>query len=67
MPPTLGNSADVWKASVICPQDAKSNALPVLLPFVPFLRDLFASALEQVLYIVEEGGNVLPVKTPRTR
>jgi len=28
--------------------DGKSNALPSLLPFTPFLRDLFASPLELI-------------------
>ena len=47
--------------------DGKSNALPALLPFTPFLRDLFATSLERALYLVEEGGNVLPLKEPRNR
>ena len=46
--------------------DGKSNALPALLPFTPFLRDLFTSSLERALYIVEEGGNVLTLREPRT-
>lgn len=46
--------------------DGKSNALPALLPFTPFLRDLFASSLERALYVVEEGGNVLQLKEPRS-
>ena len=45
----------------------KSNALPALMPFTPFLRDLFASSLERALYIVEEGGNVLTLREPRSR
>ena len=45
--------------------DGKSNALPVLLPFAPFLRDLFATSLERFLYVVEESGNVLRLKEPR--
>ncbi len=32
--------------------DGKSNALPALLPFTPFLRALFASSLERALYVV---------------
>jgi len=47
--------------------DGKSNALPFLLPFAPFLSNVFASSLERVLYIVEEGGNVLQLKAPRSR
>jgi len=47
--------------------DGKSNALPALMPFRPFLRDLFASSLERALYIVEEGGNVLTLREPRSR
>ena len=47
--------------------DGKSNALPALMPFTPFLRDLFASSLERALYIVEEGGNVLTLREPRSR
>jgi hypothetical protein len=45
--------------------DGKSNALPALVPFAPFLRELFASSLERLLYIVEEGGNVLRLNEPR--
>ena len=44
--------------------DGKSNALPALLPFTPFLRDLFGSSLQRDLYVVEEGGNVLQLKEP---
>ena len=47
--------------------DGKSNALPALMPFTPFLRDLFASSLERALYIVEGGGNVLTLREPRSR
>ena len=47
--------------------DGKSNTLPVLLPFVPFLRDLFASSLERILYVIEENGNVLRLQAPRSR
>ena len=47
--------------------DGKSNALPALLPFTPFLRDLFASSLERALYIVEEGGSVHALREPRSR
>ena len=43
------------------------NALPLLLPFTPFLRDLFGSSLQRNLYVVEEGGNVLQLKEPRSR
>jgi hypothetical protein len=47
--------------------DGKSNALPALLPFTSFLRDLFGSSLQHALYVVEEGGNVLQLKEPRSR
>jgi hypothetical protein len=47
--------------------DGKSNTLPALLPFTPFLRDLFGSSLQRDLYVVEEGGNVLQLKEPRSR
>ena len=47
--------------------DGKSNALPALLPFTPFLRDLFASSLERALYVVEEGGSVIRLQEPRSR
>jgi hypothetical protein len=47
--------------------DGKSNALPALLPFIPVLRDLFASSLERALYVVEEGGSVLQLKEARSR
>jgi len=47
--------------------DGKSNALPALLAFAPFLSDLLASPLDRVLYIVEETGNVLQLKEPRSR
>ena len=47
--------------------DGKSNALPSLLPFTSTLRNLFASSLERVLYVVEEGGSVLKLRAPRSR
>ena len=47
--------------------DGKSNALPALLPFTPFLGNLFASSLERTLYVVEESGNVLQLREPRSR
>jgi hypothetical protein len=47
--------------------DGKSNALPTLLPFIPFIRDLFASSLERALYVIEQGGNVRQLKEPRSR
>ena len=59
------NLADLALPVVVV--DGKSNALPALLPFAPFLSDLFASPLERVLYIVEEAGNVLQLKAPRLR
>ena len=43
--------------------DGKSNALPSLLPFTSTLRNLFASSLERVLYVVEEGGSVLKLSS----
>ena len=47
--------------------DGKSNALPALMPFAPFLRDLFTSSLQRAFYVVEEGGKVLQLKEPRNR
>jgi len=47
--------------------DGKSNALPALLPFTPFLGNLFASSLERTVYVVEESGNVLQLREPRSR
>ena len=46
--------------------DGRSNALPGLLPFTPYLRDLFTSSLERALYVVEDGGNVLTLREPRS-
>ena len=46
--------------------DGKSNALPALLPFAPYLRDLFASSLERALFIVEADGKVLRLREPRS-
>ena len=46
--------------------DGKSNTLPALLPFAPFLRNLFLSPLERLLYVIEESGKVLQLKQPRT-
>jgi hypothetical protein len=46
--------------------DGKSNALPGLMPFTPYLRDLFASSLERALYIVEEDGKILTLREPRS-
>lgn len=45
--------------------DGKSNALPALLPFAPFLTNLFSSPLERMLYIVGESGEVLRLNEPR--
>ena len=45
--------------------DGRSNALPVLVPFVPSLLDLCRSPLERVLYIVEPNGTVLRLVSPR--
>jgi hypothetical protein len=45
--------------------DGDSNALPALLPFVPFLRTLFQAPLERALYIVEDSGTVLRLNEPR--
>jgi len=47
--------------------DGKSNALPALVPFTPFLLDLFGSSLQRALYVVEEDGNILQLKEPRSR
>ena len=47
--------------------DGNSNTLPALLPFEPFLHNLFASSLDLALYIVQESGNVLQLKEPRIR
>ena len=38
--------------------DANSNALPDLLPLVPFLQQLLNSPLEQILYIVQSTGEI---------
>ena len=46
--------------------DGDSNALPALLPLAPFIRNLLATPLERVLYIVQKGGNVLRLKASRT-
>lgn len=46
--------------------DGKSNALPALLPFTPFLRRLFATPLERALYVVENRGKVLTLREPRS-
>ena len=46
--------------------DGRSNALPALLPFMPFIRNLFTSSLERALYVVEEGGNVLTLRGSRS-
>ena len=50
---------------VVC--DGESNALPALLPFAPFIRNLLATPLERSLYIVQESGDVLRLKAPRNR
>lgn len=45
--------------------DGDSNALPALVPFVPFLQTLLQSSLERALYIVQGSGNVLRLNEPR--
>jgi hypothetical protein len=46
--------------------DGTSNAISALLPFTPFLRDLFTSSLERALYIVEASGTVVMLRAPRS-
>jgi hypothetical protein len=46
--------------------DAISNALPGLLPLVPFLQQLLNSPLERILYIVQETGEIRKAIFPPT-
>lgn len=45
--------------------DSRSNALPFLIPFAPFILSLFATSLVPMLYVVEESGSILRLTTPR--
>ena len=45
--------------------DSDSNALPAMVPFVPFLQTLFQSSLERALYVLQGSGNVLRLNEPR--
>jgi hypothetical protein len=45
--------------------DAPSNALPDLLPLIPFLQQLLAVPLERILYIVEPNGDIHRFAQPR--
>ena len=59
------NLAALPLPTVVC--DGESNALPALLPFAPFILNLLATPLERALYIVQESGHVLELKSPRSR
>jgi hypothetical protein len=45
--------------------DTRSNALPFLTPFAPFLLDLLKSPLDPMLYIVQVNGSTLRLTSPR--
>ena len=45
--------------------DARSNALPALLPFAPHIIGVLASPLEPLLYVLEPDGNVIRLTAPR--
>jgi hypothetical protein len=45
--------------------DSISTALPALVPFAPFVLDLFRSPLDRILYIVQSNGGVLRLTAPR--
>lgn len=45
--------------------DARSNALPRLVPLVPFLQAVLATPLERLLYVIEPDGTVLKLRAPR--
>ncbi len=46
--------------------DSLSNALPVLLPFTPFIVKLMQSPLDRLLYIIQSDGAVLRLTEPRS-
>jgi hypothetical protein len=46
--------------------DSRSNALPALAPFAPFLLDLLRSPLDRQLYILQPGGAVVRLTKPRS-
>ena len=46
--------------------DSRSNALPALAPFAPFLLDLLRSPLDRQLYIIQPGGAVIRLTKPRS-
>ncbi len=45
--------------------DSISTALPALVPFAPFVLDLFKSRLDRLLYIVQSNGVVVRLTAPR--
>lgn len=45
--------------------DARSNALPALVPFAGFILDLLKSPLDHVLYVIEPSGSILRLTSPR--
>jgi hypothetical protein len=46
--------------------DSPSNALPALIPFGPPILAILNQPMERLLYIVQSGGTVLRLTTPRT-
>lgn len=47
--------------------NARSNALPRLIPFASHVQKLLESSLERSLYVVSEAGDVLCVTMPRSK
>ncbi len=45
--------------------DSRSNALPALVPFAPFILGLLATPIIPMLYVIEENGSVLRLTAPR--
>jgi predicted nuclease of predicted toxin-antitoxin system len=45
--------------------NAPSNALPALIPFVPFILELLKSPIERMLYVIQADGTILRLLVPR--
>lgn len=47
--------------------NSRSNALPALIPFAPFLLILLQAPLDRLLCVIEPDGTVRRLRSPRAR
>ena len=46
--------------------NSRSNALPALIPFAPFVLDLLSRPLDRLLYVINTDGTIERLKSPRS-